>query len=182
VGLRLVVAPLPERVPLLKARASSRSNGRVAPLYFAQRPVRVVVCGIRAPGGRHVGRRVTLYRRRVCDRPVRSGHASPRRYFVHSGGANVGCRAGVPPRSGDRPDICIRSLLAWRYPTTRWEDKCCSYVYAFRREDNRALDWLQSAYDSGDADLYLIKGDPLVKNLEPDPRFKALLRKMNLPE
>ena len=57
-----------------------------------------------------------------------------------------------------------------------------AYVYAFRREDNRALLWLQSAYDSGDADLYLIKGDPLLKNLEPDPRFKALLRKMKLPE
>jgi hypothetical protein len=24
-------------------------------------------------------------------------------------------------------------------------------------------------------------GDPLLKNLAPDPRFKAFLRKMNLP-
>jgi hypothetical protein len=33
-----------------------------------------------------------------------------------------------------------------------------------------------------DEDLYIIKGDPLFKNLERDPRFKAFLRKMNLPE
>jgi TolB-like protein len=31
-------------------------------------------------------------------------------------------------------------------------------------------------------DLYLIKGDPLLKNLEGDARYKAFLRKMNLPE
>jgi hypothetical protein len=27
-----------------------------------------------------------------------------------------------------------------------------------------------------------IKGDPLLKNLEPDPRYKTFLRKMKLPE
>jgi hypothetical protein len=30
--------------------------------------------------------------------------------------------------------------------------------------------------------LYLIKGDPFFKNLDGDPRYKAFLRKMNLPE
>ena len=57
-----------------------------------------------------------------------------------------------------------------------------AYVYAFRRNNDRALIWLQRAYETGDADLYFIKGNPLLKNLEPDPRYKALLRKMNLPE
>ena len=33
-----------------------------------------------------------------------------------------------------------------------------------------------------DPSLYLFKGDPLLKNLESDPRHKAFLRKMNLPE
>ena len=32
------------------------------------------------------------------------------------------------------------------------------------------------------AGLYFIKVDPLLKNLEADPRYKAFLRKMNLPE
>jgi hypothetical protein len=30
--------------------------------------------------------------------------------------------------------------------------------------------------------LYIIKDDPLFKNLEGDPRYKTFLRKMNLPE
>jgi len=55
-------------------------------------------------------------------------------------------------------------------------------VYAFRRENDRALEWLNRAYEARDEDLYFIKGDPLLKNLEGDPRYKAFLRKMNLPE
>lgn len=46
--------------------------------------------------------------------------------------------------------------------------------------------WVFLSYASHDAardeDLYVIKGDPLLKNLEGDPRYKAFLRKMNLPE
>jgi hypothetical protein len=30
--------------------------------------------------------------------------------------------------------------------------------------------------------LYWVKGDPLFKNLEGDPRYKVFLKKMNLPE
>jgi TolB-like protein len=55
-------------------------------------------------------------------------------------------------------------------------------VYAFRGEKDHAFEWLDRAYQARDQDLYLIKGDPLLKNLEGDPRHKALLRKMNLPE
>jgi hypothetical protein len=55
-------------------------------------------------------------------------------------------------------------------------------VYAYRGEADTALQWLDRAYAQRDPSLYLIKGDPLLKNLESDPRFKAFLRKMNLPE
>jgi hypothetical protein len=55
-------------------------------------------------------------------------------------------------------------------------------VYAFRGEKDRALEWLDRAYEARDADLYNIVGDPLLKNLEGDPRYKAFLRKMNLSE
>jgi serine/threonine-protein kinase len=55
-------------------------------------------------------------------------------------------------------------------------------VYAFRGEKDRAFEWLDRAFDLRDEDLYVIKGDPLLKNLEGDPRYKAFLRKMNLPE
>jgi TolB-like protein len=55
-------------------------------------------------------------------------------------------------------------------------------VYAFRGEKDSALEWLERAYEARDEDLYAIVGDPLLKNLEGDPRYKAFLRKMNLPE
>lgn len=55
-------------------------------------------------------------------------------------------------------------------------------VYAFRGEKDRAIEWLDKAYETRDEDLYFIKGDPLLKNLEGDPRFKAFLKKMNLLE
>ena len=55
-------------------------------------------------------------------------------------------------------------------------------VYAFRGENDRAFEWLERAYDARDQDLYFIKGDPLLKKLEGDPRYKAFLRKMNLSE
>jgi tetratricopeptide (TPR) repeat protein len=55
-------------------------------------------------------------------------------------------------------------------------------VYAFRGERDEAMKWFERAYSVKDEDLYLIRGDPLTKNLEGDPRYKAFLRKMNLPE
>jgi tetratricopeptide (TPR) repeat protein len=55
-------------------------------------------------------------------------------------------------------------------------------VYAFRGESNKALEWLDRAYAQHDEELYLIKGDPQLRSLESDPRYKAFLRKMNLPE
>jgi TolB-like protein len=55
-------------------------------------------------------------------------------------------------------------------------------VYAFRGEKDRAFKWLDRAYELRDEDLYTTKGDPLFKNLEGDPRFKAFLKKLNLPE
>ena len=55
-------------------------------------------------------------------------------------------------------------------------------VYAFRGEPDRALSSLEKAYETLDMDLWTIKGDPLFRNLEGDPRYKAFLRKMHLAE
>ena len=55
-------------------------------------------------------------------------------------------------------------------------------VYAYRGELDQAMDWLERAYQARDVDLYLINHDPQLRNLESDPRYKAFLRKMNLPE
>ena len=58
-------------------------------------------------------------------------------------------------------------------------------VYGYRRELDRAFAWLDRAYRQKDAQLYgviAINSDPLLKNFADDPRYKAFLRKMNLPE
>jgi len=55
-------------------------------------------------------------------------------------------------------------------------------VQAFRSKKDQAFGWLERAFAQKDTGLWSIKGDPLLKNLESDPRYGALLRKMNLPE
>src|SRR2546430_12225576 len=55
-------------------------------------------------------------------------------------------------------------------------------VYAFRGKASEAINWLERAYAQKDPSLYLIKVDLPLKNLAADPRFKAFLRKMNLPD
>jgi predicted Zn-dependent protease len=54
-------------------------------------------------------------------------------------------------------------------------------VYAARGQVNSAFEWLDRAYDQRDGGLTEIKGNPLLKNLEGDSRYTALLKKMRLP-
>jgi hypothetical protein len=48
---------------------------------------------------------------------------------------------------------------------------CTASIYAVRGEPNKTFEWLDRAYQQHDDE-----------NLRSDPRYKALLRKMNLPE
>jgi tetratricopeptide (TPR) repeat protein len=54
-------------------------------------------------------------------------------------------------------------------------------VYAWRGETDRAFEWLDRAYAQHDGGLTLLKVDPLMRGLHDDPRYEALLRKLNLP-
>ena len=62
----------------------------------------------------------------------------------------------------------------------------CAYgiaeVHAYRGEIDQAFAWLDQAHRQKDVALYRVKGDPLLRNLEPDTRYKTFLRKMKLPE
>ena len=55
-------------------------------------------------------------------------------------------------------------------------------VYAFRGESDEAFKWLDRAYVQKDPSLVLVKSQPMFSKLEGDARYKAFLRKMNLPE
>jgi tetratricopeptide (TPR) repeat protein len=54
-------------------------------------------------------------------------------------------------------------------------------VDAYRGKIDSAFSWLDRAYAQRDGGLSEIKGDPLLKNLEKDPRWTAFLTKMRLP-
>jgi TolB-like protein/cytochrome c-type biogenesis protein CcmH/NrfG len=55
-------------------------------------------------------------------------------------------------------------------------------VYAYRGEIDEAFAWLDRAYRQHDGGCRFVKVEVLLKNLRTDPRYKAFLRKMNLPE
>jgi TolB-like protein/DNA-binding winged helix-turn-helix (wHTH) protein len=54
-------------------------------------------------------------------------------------------------------------------------------VYAFRNQFDEAFEWLDRAYGERDAGLIQTKAEPLLKSLRHDPRYAALLKKLNFP-
>jgi TolB-like protein/class 3 adenylate cyclase/Flp pilus assembly protein TadD len=54
-------------------------------------------------------------------------------------------------------------------------------IYAMRHETDKAFEWLQVAFDNHDGGMPSLLVDPLLQNLRDDPRYKALIAKMNLP-
>ncbi len=55
-----------------------------------------------------------------------------------------------------------------------------AYIHVGLGEEDAAMDWLQRAYEERAGAIYGIKGSFLFESLRSHPRFKALLRKMNL--
>jgi tetratricopeptide (TPR) repeat protein len=54
-------------------------------------------------------------------------------------------------------------------------------IHAIPGESNAALHWLERAYAEKNYSLQYIKGDWRFSSLQKDARYKALLKKMNLP-
>jgi serine/threonine protein kinase/Tfp pilus assembly protein PilF len=55
-------------------------------------------------------------------------------------------------------------------------------AYAFRGETDKAFEWLNRAYQQRDSGLSGIACDPLLSGLKPDPRYAALLEKLDLAD
>jgi TolB-like protein/Tfp pilus assembly protein PilF len=56
-------------------------------------------------------------------------------------------------------------------------------LYAYRGERDQAFRWLEKAVDDRDMSLgHKFRNEPKLEPLRGDPRYKALLRKMNLPD
>jgi len=54
-------------------------------------------------------------------------------------------------------------------------------VHAWRGEKDRAFEWLERGYATDDSGMRFTIHDPMIAGLRGDPRYSALLRKMNLP-
>jgi TolB-like protein/DNA-binding winged helix-turn-helix (wHTH) protein/Tfp pilus assembly protein PilF len=54
--------------------------------------------------------------------------------------------------------------------------------YAYRGNVDKALPWLERAFQNHDLSMLEIKGSPRFAKLRPDPRFQALLRRHRIPD
>jgi TolB-like protein/Flp pilus assembly protein TadD len=54
-------------------------------------------------------------------------------------------------------------------------------IYAMLGENDEAFRWLEVAYERRAEWMVLLKVDPALENLRPDPRFQDLMRRMNFP-
>jgi len=56
-----------------------------------------------------------------------------------------------------------------------------AFIYAGLNDKDHAFEWLNKGYEEHSG-LPLIKVETTFDNLRGDPRFKEMLRRMNLPE
>jgi TolB-like protein/lipopolysaccharide biosynthesis regulator YciM len=75
-------------------------------------------------------------------------------------------------------DAALRELIA-KYQAI--DPYLIAEIYAFRSQSDEAFEWLDRAYDKHNDGLIFMNVEPLLKSLHNDPRFAALLKKLNLP-
>jgi TolB-like protein/Flp pilus assembly protein TadD len=75
-------------------------------------------------------------------------------------------------------DEALQALVAQRADTSAY---FVAATYAYRGEYELALQWLERAYVQKDSTLNEILGEHLFRGMADVPRYKAFLRKMNLP-
>jgi TolB-like protein len=76
-------------------------------------------------------------------------------------------------------DVALEQLI--KLAAADWASGIAS-VHAMRNEPDATFAWLDHAYAQKDEDLFITKGNPLLRTVARDPRYTAFLRKLNLPE
>ncbi len=76
-------------------------------------------------------------------------------------------------------DAAMKELVAY------WGEGCAICIaraYAYRNENDRALEWLDQAYAIRDSSILNVIDEPLMKSLDDDPRYKEFVRyKLKVP-
>jgi serine/threonine-protein kinase len=80
------------------------------------------------------------------------------------------------PAEADRALAALIAKIGQQFPA--W----IAYVYISRDEKDRAFEWLERAYAQRYPYLAQVKGNAFFRKIRDDPRFTALLEKMNLPQ
>ncbi|HET6930739.1 MAG TPA: winged helix-turn-helix domain-containing protein [Candidatus Acidoferrum sp.] len=75
-------------------------------------------------------------------------------------------------------DAALSELITKYYASNAFE---IATIYAFRNQTNEAFEWLDRAYAQRDPSLMATRMEPLLNSLHNDPRYTALLKKLNLP-
>ena len=75
-------------------------------------------------------------------------------------------------------DAALSELIAKYHSGSEY---AIAEVYAFWNKPDEAFEWLDRAYVQRNAGLILTRVDPLLESLRHDPRYAALLKKLNLP-
>ena len=81
---------------------------------------------------------------------------------------------------GDRPaaDAALAELIAKDKKIAAYQ---IAEVYAYRGENDKALEWLETSFATHDTGTLSLLIDPLLKGLRSDPRYRVLLAKTGLP-
>ena len=74
-------------------------------------------------------------------------------------------------------DAALKDLIARHGSESAYQ---VAQAYAYRGEADKAIEWLERAYQQHDSGLTALKTDPLFNNLRQNPRYLELLKKMSL--
>jgi hypothetical protein len=75
-----------------------------------------------------------------------------------------------------------KQAIARLLRTPTMSDYWAAEAYAYTGDKELAFQHLERSYTQRSPDLTILKSHPLMASLRTDQRYKALLRKMNLPE
>jgi TolB-like protein len=125
---------------------------------------------------------------RACEAKGLYGEAMDalqRAYELSGGQTNFRLEiARLYARSGRRLEATkiLCQILSTRGGAQHPTQTSIAMIYAALGENDEAMVWLEEAYQERAVGLVLFKVDPGFDPLRDDPRFQALLRKMNFPK
>ena len=93
--------------------------------------------------------------------------------------ATLGMAHGKAGRQ-DEAEAILKELQAMSDRGYRTEVEM-AIVHTGLGDASEAIDWLEKAYERGDAGLSNLQWVPLFDELRADPRFQALIERLNLP-